>query len=65
MPPKKLQNKVDILDEIQKHRLQSLLAVDEMVNKIVKKLKKLKIFKNTYIIFMSDNGFHIGIENSL
>lgn len=62
MPPKYLPDDVTILDKIQKHRLQSLLAVDEMVEKIIKKLQVQEILNNTYVLFTSDNGFHIGMQ---
>nr|CAH7766912.1 unnamed protein product [Callosobruchus chinensis] len=60
MPPKWLPQNVSILDDIQKHRLESLLAVDEMVEEIVKGLESAGNIDNTYIIFTSDHGFHIG-----
>ncbi|GIL62033.1 hypothetical protein Vafri_16345 [Volvox africanus] len=41
-------------------RLRSLRAVDEMVAAIVYKLLDLGIFDNTYIVYMSDNGYHMG-----
>ncbi|CAH1279329.1 unnamed protein product [Diabrotica balteata] len=60
MYPQHLPENVEILDSIQQHRLESLLAVDELVDRIVQKLKVLNIFQETYIIYTSDNGFHIG-----
>nr|CAI5856194.1 unnamed protein product [Callosobruchus analis] len=60
MPPKWLPQNVSILDDIQRHRLESLLAVDEMVEEIVKGLESAGEIDNTYIIFTSDHGFHIG-----
>ncbi|XP_023309823.1 N-acetylglucosamine-6-sulfatase-like [Anoplophora glabripennis] len=60
MSPSHLPTNVSILDKIQKHRLQSLLAVDEMVERIVKELNDSKELESTYIVFASDNGFHIG-----
>ncbi|KAF4501999.1 arylsulfatase [Fusarium agapanthi] len=39
-------------------RLESLQAVDEMVDRIVKELESLDIMNNTYIIYTSDNGYH-------
>uniref|UniRef100_A0A6P7G1Q0 N-acetylglucosamine-6-sulfatase-like n=1 Tax=Diabrotica virgifera virgifera TaxID=50390 RepID=A0A6P7G1Q0_DIAVI len=60
MSPQYLPENVDILDSIQQHRLESVLAVDELVERIVYKLKDLNIFQETYIIYTSDNGFHIG-----
>lgn len=60
MKPKQLPENVTILDQIQQHRFESLLAVDEMVAKIINKLKEQNVLENTYVIFTSDNGFHIG-----
>ncbi|CAH0549393.1 unnamed protein product [Brassicogethes aeneus] len=60
MKPTSLPENVEILDEIQKNRLQTLLAVDDMVDRVVEKLKDLNVLDNTYIIFTSDNGYHIG-----
>lgn len=60
MPPKYLPTNISRLDLIQKKRLQTLLAVDEMVECLVEELKNLNIYSTTYIIFTSDNGYHIG-----
>lgn len=61
MPPKYLPEDVKILDDIQRHRMQTLLAVDEMVDSIVLRLKEDKVIDNTYFVYTSDNGFHIGL----
>lgn len=61
MPPSTLQNEtLETLDIIYRKRWQSLLAVDEMVSNIVRSLKDNNIYNDTYIIFTSDNGYHIG-----
>lgn len=60
MPPASLPNDVAILDNIQRGRLQTLLAVDEMVEAVVRKLEKIGVIDDTYILFLSDNGYHIG-----
>lgn len=41
-------------------RLQSLQAVDEMIENLIGVLKSLGQLDNTYIFFTSDNGFHLG-----
>ncbi|MQA88076.1 MAG: sulfatase-like hydrolase/transferase [Streptosporangiales bacterium] len=41
-------------------RLNSLLAVDEAVERIVGALKRTGTLDNTYLIFTSDNGFFFG-----
>jgi N-acetylglucosamine-6-sulfatase len=45
------------LEVLYRHRLQSLLAVDEMVADIVASLENIGRLENTYIIFTSDNGW--------
>ncbi|CAI6088545.1 unnamed protein product [Clonostachys chloroleuca] len=47
-------------DEWYQARLESLLAVDEMVDSLFAKLEDSGKLDNTYVIFTSDNGFHIG-----
>jgi arylsulfatase A-like enzyme len=41
-------------------RAQSLQAVDELVEKLIQMLEQNGELENTYIIFTSDNGFHLG-----
>ena len=41
-------------------RIKSLQAVDEMVGKIVNTLTTAGKLNDTYIIFTSDNGYHLG-----
>lgn len=41
-------------------RVQSLQAVDELVEEIIRTLEANNALENTYIIFTSDNGFHMG-----
>ena len=33
-----------------------------MVEKVVNKLKEMKQLDNTYIVYASDNGFHLGMS---
>jgi arylsulfatase A-like enzyme len=47
-------------DHLYRQRLRSLQAVDEIVEAVVRKLEHYGILDNTYIIYSSDNGFHIG-----
>ncbi|KEF62024.1 arylsulfatase [Exophiala aquamarina CBS 119918] len=54
------QSVVDYNDSFYVKRLQSLQAVDEMVGALFEKLKALGMDQNTYVIYTSDNGFHIG-----
>jgi N-acetylglucosamine-6-sulfatase len=48
------------MDNLYRKRLQSLLAVQDLVQHILDTLKSTKQLDNTYIIFESDNGFHLG-----
>lgn len=58
----KQQNKtiVDYNDHFYRQRLRALQAVDEMVDGLFERLEAHGIMDNTYIIYSSDNGFHIG-----
>lgn len=47
-------------DLLYRNRARSMLAVDDMIGSLVVELERLGELDNTYIIFTSDNGFHIG-----
>ena len=47
-------------DNAYRKRLQSLQAVDDMVENIVTTLESTRQLDTTYIFFTSDNGFHLG-----
>jgi N-acetylglucosamine-6-sulfatase len=48
------------IDEFYRKRLQSMLAIDEMVGRIVDSLAESDKLKNTYLLFSSDNGLLMG-----
>lgn len=48
------------LDDIYSKRWEALLAVDELVKTVYKSLEKRDLLHNTYFIYTSDNGYHIG-----
>jgi len=48
------------LEEKYRLRVQSVQAVDELVANIYATLEQNNALKNTYVIFTSDNGFHLG-----
>src|SRR5215218_9233074 len=41
-------------------RLESMLAVDEMVASLLEELEAAGELENTYVFFTSDNGYHLG-----
>ncbi|MBI3948840.1 MAG: sulfatase [Acidobacteria bacterium] len=51
---------IEQINTVYRLRLQSLLAVDEMIERIISALTVGDELKNTYILFTSDNGFHLG-----
>lgn len=51
---------VTSLDQIYRRRWETLLSLDELVSNVHTQLKTKKLLDDTYIIFTSDNGFHIG-----
>ena len=48
------------LDEEYRARVQAMQAVDEMIAQLIDTLKESGQLDNTYIIFTSDNGYHLG-----
>src|ERR671910_2379012 len=51
---------VDKLQLRYRQRLRSLQSVDEMVGRLVGVLRQTGELSNTYIVFTSDNGLHLG-----
>ncbi len=51
---------VDYLDRLYRRRIQTLQAVDEMVGRLVAALAASGRLDDTYVLFTSDNGFHMG-----
>ncbi|KFA60090.1 hypothetical protein S40285_09331 [Stachybotrys chlorohalonatus IBT 40285] len=51
---------VDYLDEFYHQRLRTLQGVDELIEQVVLQLEDAGVLQNTYVIFTSDNGFHLG-----
>ncbi|MEO8243745.1 MAG: sulfatase [bacterium] len=54
---KRFMNKID---EFYRLRVQSDMGVDDMIGAVRKTIDDLGLSKNTYIIFTSDNGYHMG-----
>jgi arylsulfatase A-like enzyme len=53
-------SQVNTLEAHYRDRLEALLTVDDMVGRIVAKLAETGKLSNTYIVFTSDNGYHMG-----
>ncbi len=51
---------ISALDADYRKRLRSLQAVDEMIERLVTVLAETGELENTYFVFTSDNGFHMG-----
>ncbi|KAI0914044.1 alkaline-phosphatase-like protein [Ustulina deusta] len=58
--PQQNQSNLDYNDHFYRQRLRALQAVDELVDGLIARLEAHGILDNTYIVFSSDNGFHIG-----
>src|SRR3569833_1413446 len=57
----RLNNKqVTMLDKHYQRRTEALLSVDDLVEGVVNILQDAKQLDNTFIIYSSDNGFHLG-----
>ncbi|KAI2471954.1 Arylsulphatase [Annulohypoxylon bovei var. microspora] len=47
-------------DHFHRQRLRALQAVDELVSGLVSRLSDYGLLDDTYVVYSSDNGFHIG-----
>jgi arylsulfatase A-like enzyme len=52
--------KIDYIDRRYQNRLESLRSVDDGVGRIISQLAQTGALPNTYIVFISDNGFFQG-----
>ncbi|CZR59007.1 probable arylsulfatase [Phialocephala subalpina] len=50
---------IEYNDHFYRRRLQALQAVDELVEGLITRLEDYGILDNTYIIYSTDNGYHI------
>ena len=48
------------MDNLYRRRLQSMLAVQELIEHLLDTLRTTGQLENTYLFFTSDNGFHLG-----
>ncbi|KAL8677723.1 MAG: hypothetical protein Q9186_005876 [Xanthomendoza sp. 1 TL-2023] len=58
--PRQLDAQVDYNDEFYRSRLRALQSVDELVGDVFTLLDQYGILDDTYVIYTSDNGYHIG-----
>ncbi|KAI9493124.1 alkaline-phosphatase-like protein [Zychaea mexicana] len=54
------ETEVAYLDEAYRQRLRALQAVDEMVGSVIEELEIQGKLDSTYIVFSTDNGYHLG-----
>jgi N-acetylglucosamine-6-sulfatase len=58
--PRLSDKQIHRIDNLYRRRLQSLQAVDAAIATLVEALESTGQLDNTYIVFTSDNGFHMG-----
>jgi arylsulfatase A-like enzyme len=58
--PPLTQAEIDAMSREYRKRAQSVQAVDELVGQVRRMLKERHLLQNTYIVFSSDNGYHMG-----
>jgi N-acetylglucosamine-6-sulfatase len=58
--PRLTSDRVSAIDNRHERRVESLQAVDDMVQGVVRTLRDAGEMRQTYIFFTSDNGFHHG-----
>ncbi|KAK2598380.1 hypothetical protein N8I77_011800 [Diaporthe amygdali] len=51
---------INFADFVYMSRLQALQGVDEIVEDVITMLEEKGVINNTYIIYTSDNGYHLG-----
>lgn len=58
--PQRNASTIEYFDHYYRQRLRALQSVDELVESIVNRLDDAGLLDDTYIVYSSDNGFHIG-----
>jgi N-acetylglucosamine-6-sulfatase len=53
-------DQIAYMEELYRKRLQSMMAVDDMIGDLFDALRESNELDDTYVFFMSDNGFHLG-----
>ena len=54
------QTTIDEIDEIHRNRLRTMLSVDDLIDEVMTLVEDAGLLDNTYVIFSSDHGYHIG-----
>ena len=54
------QDRIDAIDFRYRRRLECMLAVADLVEAVIDKLDDMAVLDNTYVVFTSDHGFHMG-----
>jgi len=54
------EERIGRIDSGYRLRLESLMAVDEMIDVVVQRLDERGALANTYLLFLSDNGYFLG-----
>jgi len=61
MPPQNLSEESrGHIDNVFRNRWRTLLSVDDLISKTLQQLEDLGELDNTYIVYMSDHGYHMG-----
>merc|ERR1719242_206904 len=50
----------DLIDELWRDRLKSLLSVDDLIGALYDFLEDNNLLQNTYLYYSSDHGYHLG-----
>jgi N-acetylglucosamine-6-sulfatase len=58
--PRLSQDQVDNLQRQHRERLRSMLSVEDLLRQTITTLQETSELANTYIVFTSDNGYHMG-----
>ncbi|MGH3343391.1 MAG: sulfatase family protein [Carbonactinosporaceae bacterium] len=58
--PRLTPDQTAIIDRIYRKRLASMLAVQDMVSRLIATLRRTGQLDETYLMFTSDNGYHLG-----
>jgi len=55
-----MQTEIERIDQLYRDRLRTMVAVGEMIGGLTRALEDVGELDSTYLIFTSDNGYHMG-----